>query len=356
MKSIKKRVKHTIKAVFSKIKSQRQYNRYIKKIRNQLNMEKSGLPQLAKAQEDAIQAFWANYHVKPDLEWFRLFYAKTGNETPEYVTDPIFHQKIKIAMNEPAFANVWGDKAYIDHFVKGVKTVECVVRNVNGRFLNNQFELIDQKQAQEIMDRYEALVIKPSTNTHTGIGVELIHAPFDLGKLTNEYKKNFVIQVPLRQHPDMGKLNASSINTMRINSVLFETEAHVMSAFVKVGQAGEFADNHGKDRYFIGIREDGTYMDYAIDHNLKKHSTIPSGFAFAGQPVPFFDRVCAAVEKAHKCIPHFGFAYWDICVNESGEPVIVEINLRNPDTNIAQVTGNPFLGKYTEQIMEYISK
>ncbi len=150
----------------------------------------------------------------------------------------------------------------------------------------------------------------------------------------------------------MAKLNASSVNTIRVNSVLFETEAHVMSAFVKVGQAGEFADNHGNDRFFIGLHLDGTFCDFAINHDLQKFQSIPSGYDFAGKSVPSFDKVCIAVEEAHRKLAHFGFAFWDVCVDENGEPIIVEVNLRYPDTLIPQACGiGGFLGDYTEEVL-----
>ena len=98
---------------------------------------------------------------------------------------------------------------------------------------------------------------------------------------------------------------------------------------------------------------DGTYCDFAINHDLHKFDSIPSGFAFAGQNVPSFDKVCAAIEEAHKKIAHFGFAFWDVCVDENGDPVIVETNLRYPDTLIPQACGiGGYLGEYTEEILK----
>ena len=127
-----------------------------------------------------------------------------------------------------------------------------------------------------------------------------------------------------------------------------------MSSFIKVGEPGQFADNNGKNRYFIGITEDGCYQDYAINHELQKFGDIPSGYKFAGQKVPFIEEAYRMVERAHRNIPHFGFAFWDVCISENGEPVIVEVNLRHPDTLIGQATGRPFMGNYTQEILEYI--
>lgn len=356
MKKIKKYVKKVIFYMLGKIQYFR-HKHFYKKILNQLiKKHNEKIKPLTDVQISQIKAYWNQFGIKIDADWHKLMYSITGMQTPCFLTEQAFHQDIKKHMNQPMFASVWGDKAYIDMFLKDVKAVRCVIRNVNGRFLDENFQLVDRNQVAQIISKYDSLVIKPSTNTHTGHGVKLLTQPYDLDSIIREYGKNYVIQIPLMQHEDMAKLNASSINTIRVNSVLFEKEAHVMSAFVKVGQAGEFADNHGSNRFFVGIRNDGTYMDYAVDCNLNKYSSIPSGYAFAGKPVPYYEQLCKAIENAHQCIPHFGFAYWDVCIDASGIPVVVEINLRNPDTNIAQAACGPYFGEFTEPIMRYIAE
>lgn len=351
----KNQIKMTLKSVHRKYVDFRRNQNDLKTVTKQIQNSKEPVPELEEQQKAEIKEYWSKYGIEVPLEWHRLIYAKTGIVNPAFVPEPVFHRTIKPYMNNHTFAGVWSDKAYIDYFIHEVKSVQCVVRNVNGRFLDDKFSLISMEEAQAILETYDELVIKPSTYTDTGKGVKLLHNPFNLYELAKEYKKNYVIQVPLRQHTELAKLNVSSVNTIRVNSVLFDKEAHVMSAFIKVGQAGQFADNNGHERYFIGIKENGTFVDYAINHDLQKFSSIPSGYKFAGQKVPCFDKVCRAVERAHKCIPHFGFAFWDVCVNEEGEPVIVEINLRYPDTVIPQVAGNPFLGMYTDDILKYIN-
>ncbi len=309
---------------------------------------------LSKAQAMEISKFWDIDPKELLTNWHRILYHITGKEDVRFVVEPYFHNIIRPKMNDYTFASVWCDKNYIDYFIKDARTVQSVVRNVNGRFLDSNWQLLSFAEAEKIMTQYDRLVIKPSTFTNTGKGVKLLTKPYDLAQLSDEYKKNYVIQLPLTQHEDISKLNSSSINTIRINSVLFDNEAHVMSSFIKVGEAGQFADNNGKNRYFIGITGDGCYQDYAINHELEKFDEIPSGFKFAGQKVPFIEDAYRMVERAHRNIPHFGFAFWDVCISENGEPVIVEVNLRHPDTLIGQATGRPFMGDYTEKILEYI--
>ena len=351
LKSIKKKIK-------SGVRSARSLNddmRWAGEVKEYIKKSNEPVPELSEADIREINEFWKPYLSKVPTLWHKLFYAKTGTKRPDFVAKKVFNHNIRPQMNDSKLAGSWSDKAYLDYHVKGVRTPQCVVRNVSGRFLDENFRLISRDEAQEILNRYERLVIKPTMFTHTGMGVCLLQAPYDIGQIIKDYKKNYVIQLPVTQHPDMARLNASSVNTIRVNSVLFDTEAHVMSAFVKVGQTGEFADNSGKDRFFIGIdTETGCFRNYAINHDLQVFHELPSGFDFKGQKIPNFQKLCEDICRAHQCLPHFGFAFWDVCVGEDGETIVIEVNLRSPEPTIAQAAGEPFLGKYTKRILDYI--
>ena len=328
----------------------------IPRVRKYLRNLKLSDFQLSKSQKEEINDFWNKYDIHFPYDWHKLFYGITGNYNPTFVPDNIFHHAIKNHLNNKTFATVWSDKCYLDKFLNNITTPHCIVRNVNGRFLNEKFEIIDIKTSQSLMNKYETLVIKPSILTDTGKGVQLLSYPYNLLDLHKEYKKNYIIQIPIIQHEKMKLLNASSVNTIRMNSALFDTEAVILSSFVKVGQQGSFADNNGHDRFFIGIGDNGMYKDYAIDHDLKRYINIPSGFVFSGQSVPSYDLACEMVKNAHKNFPHFGLAFWDVCINKDGNPMIIEVNLRSPDSYVPQAAVGPFFGNYTDTILDYIKK
>ena len=333
-------------------KARRYRNDLRKHIQHTTDVE---IPPISSDQQREIEKYWEERGIAlSSTDWHRYYYAKTGIIDPRFVPDDVFHCIIRPRLNDISLAAAWSDKAYTDWIVRDVNTVRSVVRCVNGRLLDENFRLIDKKTAADIMNRYESLVIKPTMFTDTGKNVALQPAPFDMDAIQKQYGKYFVVQLPLKQHPDLAKLNESSVNTIRIDTVLFEKQAHAVSAFIKVGQPGQFADNSGGNkRIFIGIRE-GKFTDFAFDHDCNRFNSIPSNYAFAGQKVPFFQEMCAAVEKAHSYVPHFGLAFWDVSVDSNGQPTIVEMNLRYPDTFIPQVGSGPFFGEFTEDVLRYL--
>lgn len=315
------------------------------------------IPEISAEQKREAEAYWKEHGiVLSSTDWHRYYYAKTGNVDPRYVPDDVFHRIIRPQMNDIHLAAAWSDKAYTDWVVRDVKTVRSVVRCVNGRLLNEQFDLIDRKEADRIMNEHESLVLKPTMFTDTGKNVVLAHAPFMIDDIITRYGRYFVVQIPLKQHSGMALLNESSVNTIRVDTVLFDGEAHATSAFVKAGNPGNFTDNGGGEkRIFIGIK-DGKYAEHAIDHDCNRFFAIPSGYDYAGQQVPFIKEIYAAAEKAHSHIAHFGLAFWDMSVDVYGEPVIVEMNLRYPDSYIPQVASGPFFGEFTEDVLKYIMR
>lgn len=319
--------------------------------------KENDVPDLSSVQKAEIKDYWGRYGFNVPLLWHRALYCITDNHTPHFLPESTFVQDMLPYLRDPRLVYAWGDKSYLDKFLTDIKTPLCILRNIDGVYADHDFELITAKQAEDILDSFQcALVIKPATDTNTGKGVKLLRPPFALGMLQNKYHKNFVIQLPLKQHDDMGKLNSSSVNTIRVNSLMLDNTPKIMSAFVKVGQAGAFADNHGHDRFFIGISKDGHYLNYAINHDMKKYDSIPSGYDFAGKAVPHFNDVCETVKKAHMRIPHFKVAFWDICIDEEGVPVVVEVNLRHPNALIAQAAiGDAFFGDHTDKVLEYIA-
>lgn len=314
------------------------------------------IPPLKNDQIKEIRDFFrTNLGIDVQTNWHRLYYAMTGIEDPAFIPPPVYEYNIRPCLNHPNFAIVWQNKVYLERLLPDIKTVRSVVRNTNGRFLNEGFNIISSKEAEIIMNGYEKLVVKPGLYSHKGMGIKLFRAPFDIREIDNEYGMNYVVQIPLRQHKKMAELNPSSINTFRVVSVLLGNTPHVCSIYAKVGAKGEFADNSGEDRFFLGTDPSGKFRDYAVSRDLKRIKSLPSGIDFAGMDVPGYRLMTECAKKAHKDMAFFGLAAFDICIDEDEEPVIVEANLKQPGI-LGQFASGPYFGKYTVDVLKYCKR
>ena len=63
-----------------------------------------------------------------------------------------------------------------------------------------------------------------------------------------------------------------------------------------------------------------------------------SGVPIEGEVVPHWDKVCDTVVRATQALPYIRYAGWDVLVDDTGTPVIIEGN-NNTDVNLFQVHG-----------------
>ena len=311
-------------------------------------------PELTSSQKRDIRSFWKkNLGVDIPLSWHRLYYGQTGIEDPAFVPPAVYEYDIRPCLNPPNFAIVLQNKVYLERLIPDAPTVRSVIRNTNCRFLDEGFNIITREEARKTVEKYEALVVKPALFSNKGAGVKLLTAPIDLDEVDREYVCNYVLQPPLTQHGVLSGLNPSSVNTLRVVSILTKGLPHVASAYLKVGSPGEFADNFGENRFFIGVDEKGIMSDHAVDQHLNKVYSLPSGYDFAGKEIPGYDKICSVAAKAHENMSFFGLIAFDICVDEGGEAVIVEANIKQPGIK-GQFAAGPYFGKYTEQLLKYV--
>ena len=145
-----------------------------------------------------------------------------------------------------------------------------------------------------------------------------------------EYLKSekLYVEDTILQHPEMSRLNPTSINTVRVTTVLDKDNIpHVMYAILRIGMEGMSVDNVGSGGIYTVLSKEGV-----IDHPCWSDKTIStyvnhpsSGMKLTGFQIPYFEEVLELCRKAAKVEPHVRYVGWDIAITENG-PVIVEGN------------------------------
>ena len=313
------------------------------------------LPELSAAEKKEISDYWMEHlGIQIPFEWHQLHYAKTGIKDPAFIPSPVYEYNIRPHLNHPNFAIVYSNKAYLKRFIPNAEIARSVVANVNGHFLNEDLKMISKSEAQKIINSYDSLVTKPALFSHHGEGVRLLKAPFDLREINAYYRNNYVIQIPVKQHELLSSLG-STVNTLRVVSVLLNGKPHVTCSYIKIGEDGQFANNVGENRFYIGVDEGGKLADYCTDGNYNKFNAIPNGFSFAGLTLPGYGDMIRCAERAHEDLSFFGLVGFDMLIDSEGKPVIIEANLKQPGMD-RQVAAGPYFGKYTVEVLEYCKR
>lgn len=151
----------------------------------------------------------------------------------------------------------------------------------------------------------------------------------DLQELYKYLKDNHLYaEDSICQHEEMAKLHASSINTVRVTTVLDRNdEAHVMYALQRIGIGDMSVDNVGSGGIYTVLSADGTIVNPCwSDKTISTYTEHPTtGMPLIGFRVPYFQEALDLCKKAAQVEKRIRYVGWDIAISDKG-PVIVEGN------------------------------
>lgn len=142
--------------------------------------------------------------------------------------------------------------------------------------------------------------------------------------------KDFIFQEVIEQHEDLKRINASSVNTLRIITYKNEqNEVEILSGFIRLGRKGAIIDNAHIGGIVVPLNRETGAMDaqgiQLIDNGggiFHKHPD--TGLVFENLQVPLYAQIKEIAAKAASLFK-FPLLGWDIAVTPDG-PVIIEAN------------------------------
>lgn len=194
------------------------------------------------------------------------------------------------------------------------------------------------------LDAGDDLVLKP-VDEGMGAGVS-VTSQYDQAKdtLSVNGKKNipltefaaflddrqcsWVVQPRIRQHGDMATLHPSSLNTIRMVTLIDDNNAITPQfAILRMGAGCGSIDNSSAGGIFSVVNIDTGVAGKG--QKMQPWLTYPehpdTGMAINGFKVPFWEEVRTLAVSAHAVLPYPRDLGWDIAITERG-PLIVEVN------------------------------
>ncbi len=140
-------------------------------------------------------------------------------------------------------------------------------------------------------------------------------------------KPRGVIEEVVVQHPQMARMNPTSVNTVRVVSLRTAGGAKPLCAFLRMGCGSRAVDNLNSGGIAAKVDIDtGTITLPAADKQGWGYEKHPdTGEPIIGFSIPMWSQVIAMVEEAAEVIPQVGYVGWDVALTEAG-PVIIEGN------------------------------
>ena len=184
--------------------------------------------------------------------------------------------------------------------------------------------------------KFSEVIAKPN-NDSGGHGIEkiIIKNYESLDELYDYLmnKKLYLLEEIVIQHHTLAKINPSSVNTVRIITLLYNNKLNFITAFLRIGNKDSFVDNTSSGGMLTMIDLDrGVTLYPACDSNMNVYEKHPAtNIKIKDITIPYFEESKALVKEASTVVKELQYIAWDIAITEEG-PVIIE--------------GNPYPGYY----------
>ncbi|MBQ2890171.1 MAG: hypothetical protein IJE44_00825 [Clostridia bacterium] len=331
---------------------------HMKRLVEKLKKGQSEKYVLTEEMEKEAKSFWDKYKSVPMI-YHNFYTEKNGEFHKEYIPDEIYYNYIQPHFNNYRLAKALDNKCYYHKMFPGIAQPKLVAYRMNG------FWYIDDQVVTKFEDVYNVLknekevFIKRATDSGGGHGVKYLNCEGltqeQFEKEIKDFTGDVAIQRGITQHEVLGKINPTSVNTIRIITLLEKEGAKVLSIILRMGVGETKVDNSSSGGMTIGVSMDGKLKKYACADKRRLLDTHPtSNIVFEGYELPSFDRVKELVLKASYMVPHFRMVAWDVSVLEDGTPVLIEANLYDGQLDSHQIHNGPLFKEDTERIMNEV--
>lgn len=334
-----------------------------------LNHYKNGL--MNNIDEDyinAIQEFYVkHYKQKIDPVTHIAYTNLTGIQDVTILPQRIFRQELLRVFNDNPLTDIYRDKALYELMFNTNNQVYNVVKRVRGQYYSHENKPIPYSQVIDILlNDSKEYIIKP-TDTNNGLNIKKMIVDnnilyidnniADVNYLDTTYGYNFVIQRVIQQHENMAYLHPSSVNTLRMVTMRWNNRIENIYTFARFGHSGDIKDNAGAGGVVVGVQDDGSFMNYAIQNSniIYEHPTTNIKINEL-KNVPNYDEAKNLARELHSQILHHNYVAWDITINQNNEPIFIEANFFGNSWTNQIALQQSMLGELTGEILEYIAE
>ena len=195
-------------------------------------------------------------------------------------------------------------------------------------------------------DPDEEVVLKPTTGVGGGKDVQFLRRkelPAKLAPLLvrGTVHDDWIVQRVVEQCLGLSELNADSVNTIRIITYRsFGGRVVHLSSVLRVGRTGSRVDNRESGGITCGIDDGGLNQVAHIKYDSYQ-SHPDSDLRFRGFAIPAWEEAVAACVSGHEAIPAMDLISWDISIDTSYCPTLIEFNTHQQGLEMHQLENGP---------------
>ncbi len=250
------------------------------------------------------------------------FYRKNDKERKTFVTEKKLLDTLIPFANPEKISDIFDDKAKFNQTF--------------AEFINREWiatETSDENEIRTFLKKFPVVFVK-ETKGSQGLGVKRVETtdPANVEAILKWVKDGgkFVIEQPIEQHPDMAYFNESSVNSIRMETLIDEAgNVKFFNTIVIIGGKGSIVSNTHTGGVMCHINPELGVID--------SHGRNPMGERFLvhpqnknlllGKTIPMWDQLMEYTVKLAKVCPEARFIGWDIAITKNG-PEVIEGNTK----------------------------
>jgi hypothetical protein len=240
-------------------------------------------------------------------------------------------RKLKYAYDKHVF------RVYMES--KGLPVVRELFRILpSGVILDSDGIEIARSVAEQLLAKHgKNVFVKPTTGAFGGGAfIHDITKPIDC-LFTDT--ADILVQPVITQHKVINDLHPGSLNTIRIDTLLYDNQCINNAAVLKIGVDGMIVDNLRAGGLVVGIDiKTGRLFPTAMQRSkftwVKCKYHPETHIAFSSITIPFWSDVIDLTREAALALPWLRTLGWDVAITQTG-PILIETNI-NWGANLMQ--------------------
>ncbi len=328
-----------------------QRKRYWKKrIKSCLDRENK----MTNKQYKKIINFYKPYY-KVNKVFFDFYYQKTGIYSEKFIPHDLYYTKIDPYFNNWNEAKYIDNKCYYEWQFPNIKQPKTIFKRMNNIWYNAKGKIVHKDEVVKELNKCSEFFLKKAIESEGGAGVFYLKNIENFENTLKKVSTDLIIQEAIKQSKILNKLSSSSVNTIRIISLLDSNCVKIYSSVIRIGMNGSKTDNASKGGIICGIESNGKLKKYAFDLKGNKYLCHPeTKLKFDNIVIPNYNKILDKIKEIAPNLPHFRLVSWDIALDENDEPVLIEANLCYGGLDFHQLNNGPLFGEDTEKILNEV--
>lgn len=326
-------------------------HRLKRKINNGLKLRK-----LTVEQKKDIKIYWSQYGKRVNPNWVAYFSYANGIVDPRYIPESLYYGEIAKMLYVQGMGGLHHKN--VQEQIFNSKQPRTIVRKVGNTYTDNEHRPISFERSVQLCLMESEIIIKPSTGTYGGKGIIFWKPEDGENKLRDILSSlnQVIVQEVVKSHEFMKEITDSSINTLRVVTLLVDGEPKLLSTLLRMAKEGRRLDGVAEGG-IIGVVNKNGYLEEStiqLDQTIRKQHD--SGFIFKDKKIPSYTNLINEAFEQHCRIPYFKMVSWDYAIDSEGDPVLIEANIPTGQIDFHQINIGPIFGEYTDRVLEHVYK